>query len=645
MKSQKSVSISPQTSGSLSEVAFPYQAGLKIQALISKLRQEKRPLSDLFQELEDQAAWFQDQDEFLKLQGIASALCDLFANGWDIDFQSIQSATSSSHPNFLAQLLKPEMLRSGETIEAAKARAREGLLLGVKANLTETSTQKFITSMEKFGRNKLPIQANLFDDPRNLALDLRRYQEGKLPLRKVFDPYIQFVEEGQLDEHSGRKLSDIWRYCRLTWSMEYKTNPGRSIRILIRNKARHGHPIIGIAMLASPVIALSARDDALGLTYDAFLEFLKKEKITLPDLILMMRKTFHADSKLIDKKGLTLDDSIESISSLLSISEAALVSRKNALEYSDKALAEDLLFLSKRALKLYGLEKALKDLKLLEKQTKKERLKLQDVDENKNFVDLVKKYLTQKRAEVISSDIMDVSVCGAVFPYNSLLAGKLTALLMASDEVKDFIDKKYSKTKNIITSKMAGRDIFRPTNLIGLTTTSLYGVGSSQYNRLKLNKENSKINKPINWQELASTKGYGTFHFSKRTKDLVGQIDFDEKKFQHVNYNFGEGASPAMRRIKSGLALIGFDENVIQHEFKRKTYLCDLTKNIKKEIFLDKSQSLKLNNVSQITKAWQKRFFDKRIANKTIINDLAKLKKAEYLLSTRYPKKDDQKKN
>ena len=56
--------------------------------------------------------------------------------------------------------------------------------------------------------------------------------------------------------------------------LEYKTNPGRSLPFLIRNKARPNHPVIGIAMMASPVIGLGPRDERLCLTKDSFLIFL-----------------------------------------------------------------------------------------------------------------------------------------------------------------------------------------------------------------------------------------------------------------------------------------------------------------------------------------------------------------------------------
>ena len=120
------------------------------------------------------------------------------------------------------------MLLTGESHEQAKERARKGLLIGVEEYLSKETNQNFVLQMES-GVNLKPI-TEVIDDPKGLAAALTSSDP-----KKVIKPYIEVVEEGKRDEITNHLLSDIWRYCRLTWSMEYKTNPGRSIRILIKN--------------------------------------------------------------------------------------------------------------------------------------------------------------------------------------------------------------------------------------------------------------------------------------------------------------------------------------------------------------------------------------------------------------------------
>jgi hypothetical protein len=76
--------------------------------------------------------------------------------------------------------------------------------------------------------------------------------------------YVQVVETDAVCEHTGLKLNDIWRYFRYTWVNSYKSVPGRSMMILVRDAAVPNHPVIGIASLASSVVQQAARDKWIG---------------------------------------------------------------------------------------------------------------------------------------------------------------------------------------------------------------------------------------------------------------------------------------------------------------------------------------------------------------------------------------------
>ena len=88
--------------------------------------------------------------------------------------------------------------------------------------------------------------------------------EKQLSLNDIVKPYIQFVENNTICQQTGLMLSDIWRYFRHTWINEYKSLPGRSISILIRDAAVTNHPVIGIAALGSSVAQQSCRDQWIG---------------------------------------------------------------------------------------------------------------------------------------------------------------------------------------------------------------------------------------------------------------------------------------------------------------------------------------------------------------------------------------------
>jgi hypothetical protein len=105
-------------------------------------------------------------------------------------------------------------------------------------------------------------------DGQELAESLTKLREDpsrlEANLNEVVLPYIQFVETGAYCSETGLLLSDIRRYFRHTWVTAYKSIPGRSLSILVRDRAKPVHPVIGIAFLGSAVVQQSIRDKWIG---------------------------------------------------------------------------------------------------------------------------------------------------------------------------------------------------------------------------------------------------------------------------------------------------------------------------------------------------------------------------------------------
>jgi hypothetical protein len=59
-------------------------------------------------------------------------------------------------------------------------------------------------------------------------------------------------------------------------------------------------------------------------------------------------------------------------------------------------------------------------------------------------------------------------------------------MMLTSPEVVRFYRNRYGEQASIIASSMKGDTVVRSPNLVLLATTSLYGVGSSQYNRVRV---------------------------------------------------------------------------------------------------------------------------------------------------------------
>src|SRR5690606_6988973 len=67
-------------------------------------------------------------------------------------------------------------------------------------------------------------------------------------LRKAIQPYLQEADE-TVDATTGRRLREIWRYFRYSWSIPQVPTPGRQLLYLIRDAGHEAHPVIGIAAL------------------------------------------------------------------------------------------------------------------------------------------------------------------------------------------------------------------------------------------------------------------------------------------------------------------------------------------------------------------------------------------------------------
>jgi len=202
-------------------------------------------------------------------------------------------------------------------------------------------------------------------------------------------------------------------------------------------------------------------------------------------------------------------------------------------------------------------------------------------------------------------NIMDAYVVGALPPYNELLGGKLMAYVLASNELRSLYKKKYARKVTII-KKRKGSD------LVLLSTTSLYGSNSSQYGRIKFRK--SLLYKPI-----GLTSGYGSLHISKGTfeamRELVAVNGWD------ISNKFGMGPNWRMRIIRSACDILGLDSDVIlQHSFKRGLFAVPLATNYKS--FLNgKSKKPIYRNLplAKLTRYWQNRWLSMRKKNPEII--------------------------
>lgn len=594
---------------------------------------------------------WQDETWSVELRAVALLLADLIDQGWEVEADD-----NSLH-------MQPPGLRIvGESIDEAKDRLRRALQTGRDRQLSDPGVQKFLGRMHRVVpragvRSSI---ADVVDNGEQLAASLRPFiglpaVEAADRLKSVIDPVIELCDEDAKCSATGLRLIDIWRYFRHTWSLEYRSTPGRQMGLLIRNAARPNRPVIGIAMLASPVVRMRVRDDWIGWNPEPFLKRLRSGEwdceVALRALVSRLERhiTEIRSDDLVSPDELAFP-SERTILRLEQRSAGAAIARQRELEAAYReageaneavksqrdsakigvdvdwmAASEDPLFVRKRAETLGSLLDAKRTFQALD-WTRGGQTLVDALVQHPNGLRTLSVAMVEMRKAGLSSQVADVSVCGAVAPYNTLLGGKLVALLMASKEVRDAYRSRYADQVSLISSQMAGRAIYRPAELKLLTTTSLYGNGSSQYNRLRLRAaDHPALDQDIAWQELAKTAGYGTVHLSATTVRVLREVSERNYGARRINNRFGEGASPRLRQIREAVETLGIDANsVLHHATPRIFYGCELHPgSIDELIGLYPSTENRGTPASVIASLWRLRWLAKRIQNEKVLDTVA----------------------
>jgi hypothetical protein len=162
-------------------------------------------------------------------------------------------------------------------------------------------------------------------------------------------------------------------------------------------------------------------------------------------------------------------------------------------------------------------------------------------------------------------NVLDLFVLGAVPPYANLLAGKLIALLAVSDQVRRHVWKKYASATTII------QGVIKQPHVVLLSTTSALGR-SSLYNRVHLNGERL-------YNCVGSTFGWGHFHLSNGTFDLIRQYLAKAKHPIGCANRFGQGPNWKIRTVRTCLEMIGLPPDLLRHGIKRHVYVVELATN------------------------------------------------------------------
>ena len=424
----------------------------------------------------------------------------------------------------------------------------------------------FINRMEHPGTSKQGIDT-LIADGDELTNRLERAHRGEISPGEAVQPYLQLVKENERDEYTGLKLSEIWRYFRLTWSTPAETTPGRTMQYLIRDAAHPTHAVMGIASLENCAVQITCRDDYIGWNQKAFIDRIlempnEAAHAELESLLVYLEDGISGiDYSELCTQMVVEQPTDEDIQSLLDEAANAEQCRqrilRNDLEIDvDDIEKSDLGSISKDAEKaLYRRKRAEQLARLLSA-----KKAITDICRDPAFEEkwasfcksevgnsAIRSALVAQKTKHIGSSLMELNVCGAIPPYNEILGGKLVALLATSPQVVHDYKERYANKPSEIASRLKGEPVCRPADLVYVGTTSLYYVGSSQYNRLKIPGKIFDSAFDIVWKRIGMAIGFGTMHISKATTMSLTEATSDG--FNRINHVFGEGASPKMRLL------------------------------------------------------------------------------------------------
>lgn len=516
--------------------------------------------------------------------------------------------------------------RPTDQLIASKEAMRSELRPLVDEQRQHPAVVEFITKMERdhrFGRRSVRLLMASGDELAQ-RLEPARATRGEArvaELRQAIRPYLQAADD-TIDPTTGRRLREIWRYFRYSWSIPQVATPGRQLLYLVRDAGHEAHPVIGITALNNcPLEMGEKRESYIGWHLTAllgrFARAASEGSQALEAEVQWLERQIETSLAEIEWTNLVTPDEVASPSSALVrrlarlgqqfgkqremlLREVAGSDRDQfdeglwqdidappiddaILELEPKASVDARMHIARKQLVAKKRATALSRLLSARITIAHHRSELVDPktaaialtnEQLRSAVHIVLEALKGRRA---GANLLEITTCGAIAPYSRLLGGKLVALLMLSPRINADYRRNYA-SPSIISSQMRNRPVTRDNALVYLGTTSLYVHGSSQYNRLRLPAGTIAADQAeIAFHAIGQTSGFGTVQFSAETSRAVDAFLSSDNDFKEVNSVFGEGTSPKLRKLKMGLRRLGFDpDKLLQHRQHRLIYAAPL---------------------------------------------------------------------
>ncbi len=222
--------------------------------------------------------------------------------------------------------------------------------------------------------------------------------------------------------------------------------------------------------------------------------------------------------------------------------------------------------------------------------------------------------------------IADLYVSQAIPPYNELTAGKLLCLMMLSNEVRELFQRKYAGRATQIAKRES-------TDLALIVTTSVFGLRTSLYNRLRYRDQLAYI-------PIGETVGFGTAQVSYT--NFMEMRKFLAAHGMEPSHVFGRGCNWRMRVIRSYHDLkrkLAPDhaedgESALRHGYRRGVFVAPLACNARAYLTGEQDTLCCYDwPLEDLVRWWQERWLRTRAKNPEVMARVRAFRKKDFRIS------------
>lgn len=343
------------------------------------------------------------------------------------------------------------------------------------------------------------------------------------------------------------ELLAAWRSGITTWSMPYRTREGRSRRFVLTIDAG-GPPVpMGLLEIGDDAPHNPTRDLALGLTAGQALSAVGSD--ALQDRLRSLRHALSPEGLPISpRSGLdALASHLEGITTAGRGRQGdhGEVSRKKRLTYLARLTKAEL------ALRGRGGSEA-------------------EVAEGIRAIhDLA-----------IPRINVEMTICGALPPFNRLLGGKAVASMAAHPFVRSFVDRPFGVIARSLFDASTLSDLFPSNGALSVTTKGLFPQHSAQYTGVTIPGATGGLR----LEKIGDTLGQTTSQLSDRTMRLaVRTLDGVDNRM--VSRVYGSGGGKRQRTLQQAALHLGLPARFVYAAISRPVYEVQLASNIPMIVF------------------------------------------------------------